>query len=299
MVHPYAYGMECIERCLYMSNMDVRSYHMWSTASTTMTSWHHFDSTLTQICQNLSQLCRYNSVRVHLYDYRLHLNVLKHTLHMSNVDVGSSLHWFTAHDIRASFSIHFLCETMIVGSSPLESFNFASWWKAINGLVQRPKHSFQSAINSHSWQYHTKHVRLDFLQLWHIRFLHPASNVEFASAAAWKRYFISADAEDLRWWLSTLTPEDAILGKVGLHSVLHHISRCLVHAITIVKSCLQQMPTPHWTWLVHTSGCGGGVSPLHHVQCKNPSLKNFVGQFIPAALFHLWAVRLLYNLDCK
>jgi hypothetical protein len=41
---------------------------VWSTAST-MTSWHHFHSTVTQNCTNLTQLQRCNDVRVHLYAY--------------------------------------------------------------------------------------------------------------------------------------------------------------------------------------------------------------------------------------
>ncbi len=50
---------------------------MWSTAST-MTSWHHFHSTVIKNCQNLTQLCRCISVRVHLYAYLPHWKVLEH-----------------------------------------------------------------------------------------------------------------------------------------------------------------------------------------------------------------------------
>jgi hypothetical protein len=38
----------------------------------------HFHSTTTKNCQNLTQLCRCNSVRVHLYAYLSHWKVLKH-----------------------------------------------------------------------------------------------------------------------------------------------------------------------------------------------------------------------------
>jgi hypothetical protein len=44
-----------------MSTIDVGSNLQWSTAST-MTSWHHFRSTVTKNCQNLTKLWQYNDV---------------------------------------------------------------------------------------------------------------------------------------------------------------------------------------------------------------------------------------------
>ncbi len=63
---------------LYMSNMNVgRKLKLrWSTAST-MTSWHHFHSTVTQKCPNLTQLQRCKGVMVHLYAYIPHWKVLR------------------------------------------------------------------------------------------------------------------------------------------------------------------------------------------------------------------------------
>ncbi len=61
----------------YISNMDVRSNQWWSTTST-MTSQHHLDSTVTQNCQYLTLPCWCNRVRVHLYANRHHWKVLKH-----------------------------------------------------------------------------------------------------------------------------------------------------------------------------------------------------------------------------
>ncbi len=63
-----------------MYNMDVGSNQRWSVPST-MTSWHHFHSTVTQNCQNLTQLqlCS-NGVRVHFYAYLPHWKVLKYFL---------------------------------------------------------------------------------------------------------------------------------------------------------------------------------------------------------------------------
>ncbi len=58
--------------------MDVGSNQRWSRASA-MTSWHHLHSTVTKNCQNLTQLCQCNSVRVHLYAYVPHWKVLKHS----------------------------------------------------------------------------------------------------------------------------------------------------------------------------------------------------------------------------
>ncbi len=74
------YLIERWKNTLCMYNMDVGSNWRWPTPST-MTSWHHFHSTVTQNCQNLTklQLCS-KSVRVHLYAYLPHWKVLNHFL---------------------------------------------------------------------------------------------------------------------------------------------------------------------------------------------------------------------------
>ncbi len=62
-----------------MSNMDVGSNLQWSTTST-MNSQHHFYSIVTQSCQNMSQLCQCNCVKVNLYAYISYWKVLKHLI---------------------------------------------------------------------------------------------------------------------------------------------------------------------------------------------------------------------------
>jgi hypothetical protein len=47
-----------------------------------MTSRHHFHSTVTQNCQNLTQFQQCNSVRVHLCAYVPHWKVLKHFIYV-------------------------------------------------------------------------------------------------------------------------------------------------------------------------------------------------------------------------
>jgi hypothetical protein len=67
--------MYLMERCkitLFMSNMDVRSNLQWSNTASTITSWHHFHSTVTKNYQNLTKLWQCNGVRVHLYAYVPH-----------------------------------------------------------------------------------------------------------------------------------------------------------------------------------------------------------------------------------
>ncbi len=55
----------------------MRRNQRWFTASTIIL-WHHFYSTITQNCQNLTQLQWSDGVRVHLYAYVPHWKVLKH-----------------------------------------------------------------------------------------------------------------------------------------------------------------------------------------------------------------------------
>ncbi len=65
-----------------MTKIEVGSNQRWSTPST-ITSWHHFHSTVTQNCQNLTKLqfCR-NSIRVLSYAYVPHWKVLKHFIYV-------------------------------------------------------------------------------------------------------------------------------------------------------------------------------------------------------------------------
>ncbi len=85
--------------------MDVGINHRWTTAST-MTSWHHFHSTVTQNCQNLTQLQRCNSVRVHLYAYVPHWKVLKPFLDIHyGYEKQSKVVISLDHDIMASFPL--------------------------------------------------------------------------------------------------------------------------------------------------------------------------------------------------
>jgi hypothetical protein len=91
---------------VYMYTIDVGSNHMWSTAST-MTSWHHFHLTVTQNCQNMTQLWQCYGVRVNLYAYISHGKVLKHFIYvhygcMKQSKVDYSLN----HDIMASFPLN-------------------------------------------------------------------------------------------------------------------------------------------------------------------------------------------------
>ena len=79
---------------LYMSNMDVRSNQMWSTAST-MTSWHQFHLTVT---------CK--SVRKHLKDHGHHWKVLKHFIYVKyGCEKQSKVVYSLNHDITASFTL--------------------------------------------------------------------------------------------------------------------------------------------------------------------------------------------------
>ncbi len=85
--------------------MDVGINHRWTTAST-MTSWHHFHSTVTQNFQNLTQLQRCNSVRVHLYAYVPHWKVLKQFLDIHyGCEKQSKVVISLDHDIMASFPL--------------------------------------------------------------------------------------------------------------------------------------------------------------------------------------------------
>ena len=85
--------------------MDVGINHRWTTAST-MTSGHHFHSTVTQNCQNLTQIQRCNSVRMHLYACVPHWKVLKHFLDVHyGYEKQSKVVISLNHDIMASFPL--------------------------------------------------------------------------------------------------------------------------------------------------------------------------------------------------
>ncbi len=89
----------------YMYTMDSGSNQRWSTALT-MTSCHHFHSTVTQNCQNLTQLCLCNSVRVHLYAYIPQWKVLNHFTFVRYLCLKQSKVVYSLnHDIMTSISL--------------------------------------------------------------------------------------------------------------------------------------------------------------------------------------------------
>ncbi len=123
------YLIEMWTNTLCMYNMDVGSNQRWSTPST-MTSWHHFYSTVTQNLQNLTQLqlCS-NSVRVHSYAYLPYWKVLKHFL---DVHYGcgnqSQVVYSLNRDIMASFPLDSHPEL------PTSHYICSMWiWEAIKG----------------------------------------------------------------------------------------------------------------------------------------------------------------------
>ncbi len=83
--------------------MDVGSNLQWSTAST-ISSWHHFHSTVTKNYQNLIQLWQCNDVRVHLYAYIPHWKVNKHFIYVQcGCGKQSKVNYRLNHDMMASF----------------------------------------------------------------------------------------------------------------------------------------------------------------------------------------------------
>ncbi len=87
----------------YVFDMDVWSNQRWSTAST-MTSWHHFYSTVTKSCQNLTQLWQHYGIN--LYAYVPHWNVLQHFIHVHYGCVKESKVVYSLnHDIMTSFPL--------------------------------------------------------------------------------------------------------------------------------------------------------------------------------------------------
>ncbi len=77
------------------------------TTASTITSWHHFNSTVTQYCQNLTQIQQCNSVRVHLYAWVPHWKVLKYFLDVHcGYEKQSKVIISLNHDIMASFQLN-------------------------------------------------------------------------------------------------------------------------------------------------------------------------------------------------
>ena len=128
-----------------MSNMDVGCNLQWSTSST-MTSRHHFHSTVTQSCQNMSQLCQCNCVKMNLYAY---IPIAK-TLNMSSMDVRSNQRWSTASTMTSWHQFHLTvthnCQHL-PQCCPCDSGNETLYicpiwmWEAIcSGLQPQPWH---------------------------------------------------------------------------------------------------------------------------------------------------------------
>ncbi len=105
-VHLYVYIPHWkVLKYIYMFTMDVGSNQRWSTASTMM-SWHHFHPIITKNCQNLTQLCRCNSVRVHLFAFVPNWKVLNHFIYVQYLYVKQSKVVYSLnHDIMKSFPI--------------------------------------------------------------------------------------------------------------------------------------------------------------------------------------------------
>ncbi len=104
-VHSYAYvsHWKMLKHCIYMLNIDVGSNLQWSTAST-ITPWHHFHPTVTQNCQNLTQLRQCNGVRVHSYAYVNHWKVKINFIYVHyGCGKQSKVDYSLNHDIMASF----------------------------------------------------------------------------------------------------------------------------------------------------------------------------------------------------
>ena len=128
---------------LYMFNADVGSNQRWSTPST-MTSCHHFHSTVTQNCQNLTQLqlCS-NSVRVHSYAYVPHWKMLKHFRYIHyGCGKQSALVYSLNHYIMASFPLdcHRNCQNLTQlqlcsSSARVHSYAYAPHWKMLKYFI--------------------------------------------------------------------------------------------------------------------------------------------------------------------
>ncbi len=123
----YHIPMDSISMCSntsYMSNMDAGSSLRWLSAST-VTQWHHFDSTSEPEPQNLSQVVWYNCLRQLPYAHGKHTNLLKCFVYVScqcekQFEVAVSLN----HDIMISF---WLCKWARTPKSEPSSVGITVW----------------------------------------------------------------------------------------------------------------------------------------------------------------------------
>ncbi len=102
-------SMDIIPVCvntLCMSNVDAGSSLRHLSAST-MTQWHHFDSTSDHVPQNLTQVVGCNCLRLLPYTHGQHINVLK-LFYMSNMDAGRQFEVAVSlnHNTMKSFWLH-------------------------------------------------------------------------------------------------------------------------------------------------------------------------------------------------
>jgi len=90
----------------FMSNMDVMSKQLWSTASTMRSQHHlHLHSTVTQNRQQmLTQVCYCTRIRVDVYAHRHHWKVLKHFICVQyGCEKQSKVVYSLNNDITKSF----------------------------------------------------------------------------------------------------------------------------------------------------------------------------------------------------
>jgi hypothetical protein len=95
---------------------------VYHTAST-ITSRHHIHPTVTQNFQNLTQLQRCNSVRVHFYAYVPCWKVLKHFIYMIIVDMRRNQRWSTASTITSWHHLHLTVTQYCQNLTQLQRYN--------------------------------------------------------------------------------------------------------------------------------------------------------------------------------
>jgi hypothetical protein len=143
---------------LYMSNMDVRNILQWCTAST-ITSWHHFRSTVTKNYQNLTQLWQCNGVRVHLCAYVPDWKVKKHVMYIQcGCGKQSKVNYRLNHDIMASFPLD--CHPELLKPAVSLLFNLdAAQWERIMLFSDEQKLLFEGGKKGFA-----KNTKLDFMR---------------------------------------------------------------------------------------------------------------------------------------
>ncbi len=109
-----------------------------------MKSWHHFHLTVTQNCQNLTQLQRCYSVRVHSYDCIPYWKVKKHFIYVQSLG-GKQLNVVISliHDIMASLPPNSHPELPKSDPSPVYCINsvrvhlsaYVPYWKVPNHFI--------------------------------------------------------------------------------------------------------------------------------------------------------------------